>query len=124
MSNKIKNNAIKEVSQEIDYNGKKYKIVFNLNVMQAIQDKFGSLDKWGKLTDTKGKEINIEALLFGFKEMLNEGIDIDNEKNGTDIPLLTQKQVGRILTEIGLNEALTKVNGVVVDSSKSDEKNA
>ena len=92
--------------------------------MQAIQDKFGSLDKWGELTDTKGKEINIEALLFGFKEMLNEGIDIDNEKNGTDIPLLTQKQVGRILTEIGLNEALTKVNGVVVDSSKSDEKNA
>lgn len=124
MSNEIKNNAIKEVSQEIDYNGKKYKIVFNLNVMQAIQDKFGSLDKWGELTDTKGKEINIEALLFGFKEMLNEGIDIDNEKNGTDIPLLTQKQVGRILTEIGLNEALTKVNGVVVDSSKSDEKNA
>ena len=100
MSNEIKNNAIKEVSQEIDYNGKKYKIVFNLNVMQAIQDKFGSLDKWGELTDTKGKEINIEALLFGFKEMLNEGIDIDNEKNGTDIPLLTQKQVGRILTEI------------------------
>ena len=124
MSNEIKNNAIKEVSQEIDYNGKKYKIVFNLNVMQAIQDKFGSLDKWGELTDTKGKEINIEPLLFGFKEMLNEGIDIDNEKNGTDIPLLTQKQVGRILTEIGLNEALTKVNGVVVDSSKSDEKNA
>ena len=124
MNNEIKNNAIKEVSQEIDYNGKKYKIVFNLNVMQAIQDKFGSLDKWEELTDTKGKEINIEALLFGFKEMLNEGIDIDNEKNGTDIPLLTQKQVGRILTEIGLNEALTKVNGVVVDSSKSDEKNA
>ena len=124
MSNEIKNNAIKEVSQEIDYNGKKYKIVFNLNVMKAIQDKFGSLDKWGELTDTKGKEINIEALLFGFKEMLNEGIDIDNEKNGTDISLLTQKQVGRILTEIGLNEALTKVNGVVVDSSKSDEKNA
>ena len=56
--------------------------------------------------------------------MINEGIDIENEENGTNNPLLTLKQVGRIVTEVGLGSATQVLNETVVESTKSDEKNA
>ena len=55
--------------------------------------------------------------------MLNEGIDIENEENGTDVKPLTLKQVGRMITEIGIGDATNVMNQTVIDSSKSDEKN-
>ena len=42
---------MKEISKEFEYKGKEYKLVFNLNVMEVIQDKYGTLENWGKLTD-------------------------------------------------------------------------
>ena len=45
------NNAMKEMRNEIEYNGTKYNLVFNLNVMEVIQEQYGTLDKWGSLTD-------------------------------------------------------------------------
>ena len=55
--------------------------------------------------------------------MLNEGIDIDNEENGTDIKPFTKKQVGRIITEVGLANVTAEMNRTVIESSKSEEKN-
>ena len=118
---------MKEVSKTINYKGRDYKIVFNLNVMEEIQEEYGSLNKWGDLTDGKGSEngeTDDKALLFGFRAMLNEGIDIDNEENGTNEPFLTTKKVGRILSDIGIEKANEDINSVVIESVKSDEKNA
>ena len=57
--------------------------------------------------------------------MLNEGIEIENEKNGTNEPLLTRKQVGRIITDIGLENATEALNSLVVESTENgDSKNA
>lgn len=126
---------MKEVSREVEYKGKVYKIVFNLNVMEAIQDKYGSIEAWGDLTDgtvdRDGKplpegetgEIDIKALVFGFQEMINEGIEIDNEDNGTNDPPLTHKQVGRIISALTQEKVAREVNDLVIDSTKSDEKN-
>lgn len=113
---------MKEMRNEIEYKGIKYNLVFNLNVMEEIQDEYGTLDKWGALTDGTNGEPNAKAVLFGFTCMINEGIDIDNEEKGTDIKPLTHKQVGRILTEIGLQNATKKMNDTVIESTKSDEK--
>ena len=119
---------MKEVKKTITSNGKEYDIVFNLNVMEAIQAEYGTLDNWGELTDgkTEGGEVDVKALVFGFKEMLNEGIEIKNDKTGENAPLLTHKQVGRILTDIGLKKATDEVNDLVVDSvrTEDDSKNA
>ncbi len=117
---------MKEVSKTLEYKGKKYKLVFNLNVMEVIQDKYRTLENWGKLTDgaKNNGEPNAKAVIFGITEMLNEGIDIDNEENGTEEKMLTKKQVGRMITEIGLKSSAQLMNGVVVDSTKSAEKNA
>nr|DAQ85217.1 MAG TPA: tail tube protein [Caudoviricetes sp.] len=117
---------MKEISKELEYKGKNYKLVFNLNVMEVIQDKYGTLENWGKLTDgaENDGEPNAKAVIFGITAMLNEGIDIENEENGTKEKMLTNKQVGRMITDIGLQSSAQLMNGVVIDSTKSGEKNA
>ena len=114
---------MKDFNGEIQYKDKTYKLVFNLNVMERIQEEFGSVDEWGKLTDGVSGEPDARAIIFGFTEMINEGIDIDNDENGTDIKPLTLKQVGRIVTEIGLDSATASLNSTVIDSTQSEEKN-
>lgn len=114
---------MKDINGTIQYKDVEYKLVFNLNVMEKIQEEYGSLDEWGALTDGKKGEPNAKAIIYGFTEMLNEGIDIDNEENNTDIKPFTLKQVGRMITEIGLMNATEKLNQTVIDSTKSTEKN-
>ena len=115
---------MKDVNGKILYKGKEFKLVFNLNVMEEIQEEYGSVEEWGNLTDGASGEPNAKAVIFGFTAMLNEGIDIDNEENGTDVKPLTHKQVARMITEFGLLEATKTLNKTVVDSTQSEEKNA
>lgn len=112
-------------TNKITYKDKEYSIEFNINVIEKLQEKYGTFDKWTKLVhpEKKGEETDIKALIFAFTEALNEGIDISNEDNGTDIKPLTEKQVGRMITEIGIKDANKKLQEVVIDSTKSDEKN-
>ena len=115
---------MKDINGKLQYKDKEYKLVFNLNVMEQIQEEYKSLEEWGNLTDGENGEPNAKAVIYGFTAMLNEGIDMDNEENGTDIKPLTTKQVGRIITEVGLLEATKTLNKTVVDSTQSNEKNA
>ena len=107
---------------EITYKGITYNLVFNLNVMEKIQEEYGTIDKWAELTDGANGEPNIKAVIFGFTEMVNEGIDIANE-NGADLKPMTKKQVGRMVTDIGLKEVTFAMNDTVIESTKN-EKNA
>lgn len=115
---------MKEFNGEVEYKGKVYKLYFNFNVMEAIQEEYGSLDEWGKLSDGGKGEPNAKAVIFGFREMLNEGLEIENEETGTEFKPLTLKQVGRMITEIGLQNATNTLNETVIESTKSAEKNA
>ncbi len=115
---------MKEISGKITYKNKDYRLVFNLNVMEQIQAEYGTLEKWGSLTDGSAGEPNAKAVIFGFREMLNEGIDIANEENGTEDKPLTLKQVGRMISEIGLGDATSALNQTVIDSTESEQKNA
>lgn len=115
---------MKDINGKIQYKGKEYTLVFNLNVMEKVQEEYGTIGKWGELSDGTGGEPNAKAVLYGLTEMINEGIDIANEENGTDEKFLTKKQVGRMLTEVGLAEATRVLNETVVQSTKSEEKNA
>lgn len=141
---------MKDFNGEIQYKNKTYKIVFNLNVMETIQSEYGTLDAWGDLTDGAAYakreyeklgrkkpwddltdvekaqyhgEPDAKAVIFGFTQMFNEAIDIENEENGTDQKPLTLKQVGRMISEIGLAKATAKLNETVIESTKSTEKN-
>lgn len=101
----------------------KYPLVFNLNVMEAIQDAYGTLDNWANLTQGDG-EPKIKDLKHGILAMINEGIDILNEENGTNEPFLTEKQVGRIMSEVGIAAIVEKIREITIASTKGEQKNA
>lgn len=105
--------------------GVKYPLVFNINVMEEIQSEYGSVDKWGELMDRD--EPLMGAVKFGFAAMINEGIDIENELNGTNVKPLSLKKVGRILSDIGTDVAneqmMSVVNDALPNESDGDEKN-
>ena len=99
-----------------------YPLAFTMNVIEKIQDKYGSYEKWGDMTDGKEKEVNIGALKFGITEMINEGIDIENENLETKRVFVTPKQVGRIITELGMKKLTDKVQETVIESTKNEEE--
>ena len=125
MNDNVNENKLKDVFSEIEYKGNVYPLYFNLNVMEEIQNEYGTFDNWTDLVSGKDKtkEVDIKALKFGFKSMINEGIEIKNEDEGTDIKPFTDKQIGRLITEIGLMTANQKLIDTVVESTKST-KNA
>lgn len=118
----MKENEIKDIKNQVEYKGNVYNLVFNLNVMQEIQEEYGTIEKWGSLTDGTSGEVNIKALIYGFMKMLNEGIEIQNEDEGTEIKPFTEKQVGRMITEIGLEKMAQTLSKTVIESTKSDDE--
>ena len=103
----------------IEANGKKYPLAFNLNVMEEIQEHYGSLDAWGKVSQGDG-EAKVKDLKYGVRAMLNEGIDMENENNGTKEPMLTDKQVGRIMTDVGIQQIVSAIQDITVASVKTE----
>lgn len=52
--------------------------------------------------------------------MINEAIDIDNETATEKQPLLTEKQVGRLITAMGIANATNQLNQTVIDSTQDE----
>ena len=113
---------MKDYNGEFEYKGKEYKLVFNLNVMEQIQDEYGSVETWGKLTEGGDTgEPNVKAVKFGFTCMINEAIDIENEENGTDIKPVTKSFVGRMLSEIGIGAMSNTLQETVINSTQNPD---
>ena len=103
---------------DLEVDGVKYPIVFNLNVMEIIQEEYGSITRWSDLIEKKGSETDIRALKFGIGAMINEGIDIENEKSENKRDFLTAKQVGRIVSEYGFAKMTKKALQTVIESTE------
>lgn len=99
---------------------KKYPLAFNLNVMEEIQEKYGSLDEWGRITQGSG-EAKVKDLKVGILAMINEAIDMQNEENNTNEPLLNAKQVGRIMTEVGIGKIIAAIQDITIASTKGED---
>ena len=113
---------MKDYNGEFEYKGKTYKLVFNLNVMEQIQDEYGSIDAWGKLTEgDENGEPNVKAVKFGFTAMINEAIDMENEETGANIKPVTKSFVGRMLSEIGIDQMATKMQETVINSTQNPD---
>ena len=106
----------------IEANGKRYPIVFNINVMEEIQEAYGSISAWGGIVENAGGgEPKIKDLKIGLMMMINEGIDIENEANGTNTPMLNTKQVGRLITEVGFDVVTKKIQELTVASTNTGD---
>ena len=104
----------------IETEKKKYPLAFNLNVMEEIQEAYGSLDEWGRITQGAG-EAKIKDLKVGILAMINEAIDMQNEENNTNEPMLNTKQVGRIMSEVGIERIVKSVQEITIASTKTDD---
>ena len=98
-----------------------YPMSFNLNVMEEIQEQYGSMQKWGEIVQGEG-EPKIKDLKNGLLAMINEGIDIVNEFGEEKRPFVNSKQVGRIISEVGFTEITTKIKELTINSTKTDEE--
>ena len=104
----------------LETDSEKFPLAFTLNVMEALQDEYGTLSEWSELIRNQ-KEPNIKALKFFITEAINEGIDIENEKSDEKRISITSAKAGRIITEIGFQKVAKTINKMVSESVKTKE---
>jgi hypothetical protein len=82
----------------IKLRGNEYPMAFNLNVIEAIQDKYGTIVNWQDKITPKNNEVQIKDIKWTLMSFINEGIEIENDENEVKKPLITEKQLGRMIT--------------------------
>ena len=117
---------MKDIMDKLEYKGKEYKLIFNFNVLEAIQDEYGTLDQMlGEAYGKKTGEPSIKALAFIIAAMVNEGIDIDNESKEVKEAFITQKQANRMLSEFvqknGVENVISLVDNLMAKSLQGGE---
>ena len=81
--------AIKDGRYPIELNGKQYYLLFDLNVLDEVQDKFGGYDKLNEVFKQDNPRM-MKDLKWLLTMLINEGME-DEEKE------LTEKQVGKMI---------------------------
>ena len=113
-----------DIIKHIEVGDEKYPIAFTLNVMEAIQDKYGSLEAWGKVLQPEKGEPKIKDLKWTFTQFINEGIDIENEEKNEKRDFITEKQAGRIISVIGMEKITDTIFKTSIESiNVGEEKN-
>ena len=106
----------------IETKDRNYPIVFNINVMEEIQEKYGSLSAWGSIVENaEGGEPKVKDLKIGLMLMINEAIDIENEEKGENNPMLDAKQVGRLISKVGFEEITRKIRNLTIASTNTGD---
>ena len=105
----------------LETENEKFPIAFTLNVMEAIQEKYETIENWSTLIQ-RNSEPDIKALKFFMTEAINEGIEIENEKMNEKRKPITAKKVGRILTEVGLSGASDKIMNLITESVQTGDE--
>lgn len=70
-------------------NGKEFYLLFSLNALDEMQDRFGGYDKLDKVFDKKNPDM-IKDLRWLLTLIINEGMEEDESP-------LTEKQVGKLI---------------------------
>lgn len=111
-----------------------YPFVFNTNVSELMQEKYGSLTAWANklqpndtIDPNTGEVIKAEPRIYDviemYKECINEGIDMENEDKHESRPFLSHKQVGRIVNAI--KDSQKELTNLIRESNDDGtEKNA
>ena len=118
---------MKDIMDTLKYKDKEYELIFDLNVLQEMQDKYGTMTKC--LDEAYGKktgEPSIKAIAFLVTAMINEAIDIKNDEKGTNEPPVTEKMVNRMLSEFmrnsgDLSAVVSKIDDLMTKSLQGGE---
>lgn len=85
--------ALKNGGYPVTLNGKEYSLLFSLNALDEIQDKFGGYDKLSEVFNENNPEW-IKQTKWLLTLLINEGLLSEDE----DAKLLTETQVGRLIS--------------------------
>jgi hypothetical protein len=102
--------------------GEKFPLAFTINVTRALQAKYGDPNKVFELIKD-AQNPDLSALVFLFLEAINEGIDIENEKLEVPRPFLSEKQVGRILSDSDMAQSMKTMFELIKKSTPDMSKN-
>jgi hypothetical protein len=85
--------ALQNGAYPITLNGKEYGLLFSLNALDAIQEKFGSYDKLNEIFDKNSKDLfkNVKWL---FALLINEARLAEDE----NAEILSEEKIGRMIT--------------------------
>lgn len=114
MLDKIAHFTIVKNGNEVEY-----PLAFTFNVLEEIQEKYGTFNAWQDKLEPEDGELKFKDLKFTFRIMVNEGIDIENEEKSENRPFVSDKQIGRILTDVGIQNIAEQLKDVVSSSISS-----
>lgn len=113
--------AIKDGRFPVELNGKEYHLLFSLNALDEMQDRFGGYDKLDKAFDQNNPTM-IKDLRWLLTLVINEGLEEGEEP-------LTEKQVGKLIhlgNLVAIKDAIFSAFAFSVNGGEEkteDEKN-
>ena len=116
-----------EKMEHVKIGDNEYPITFNLNILEKVQEIYGSMVSWQNLLFGEGtKEPSLKVCIWTFAEMMNEAIDIENDDKTEKKPMLALKQVGRIISKLGMVgaiDAILKASAAMNESAEEEDPN-
>ena len=114
--------AIKDGRYPVELNGKTYHLLFDLNALDAVQDRFGGYDKLDEIFNRDNPNM-VKDLKWLFTMLINEGREEDE-------PEATEQQVGRLIHIGNLTEVQNAIYASFAygaagsESTEDDEENS
>lgn len=100
-----------------------YKLLFSLNVVDDVQDKFDTpISELPKLMQDPKKQIKNVLQLLAM--LVNEGIDFDNDMDGGKRPHIDARFVGRYIDANNVGELKSKILNSMVSGIPKQEDDA
>ncbi len=96
-------------------NGKEYSLLFSLNALDEIQDKFGGYDKLAEVFNENNPEW-IKQTKWLLTLLINEGLLSEDE----DAKLLTETQVGRLISVGNLQDIQNAIFSAFATGTSGD----
>lgn len=84
--------VLKSGAYPVTLNGKEYGLLFSLNALDAVQERFGGYDRLGEIFNKNNKDW-IKDTKWLFTLLINEARLAEDEK----AELLTEERIGRIV---------------------------
>lgn len=98
-------------------NGKEYGLLFSLNALDAIQEKFGSYDKLDEILSKDNKDV-FKNVRWLFTLLINEAQLAEDE----DATQLTEEKVGRLITAKNMGEIQNAIYAAFAKGTTGDNE--
>lgn len=116
--------------EQIKVGAVKYPLAYNLNVQARLQKEYGSLRKWlEKIApqkkdkkDNEEQEVDIEAVIITARELINEGINIENDNLIEKRPYVSKEEAGRIVSRVGIAVLRDKLFEMSTSGNEENEE--